>query len=127
NAALAITGEGSAQAASAILQFSQALQSDFKGSAQEINSLLDSAPRLAQAIQRAFGDGSKSLKELAKDGELSTDAILRALSGTGEEGRRLREEFAKIPPTVGQAFTELNNKILEYVGNNSKVTAASDA
>lgn len=125
NAALAITGEGSAQAASAILQFSQALQSDFKGSAQEINSLLDSAPRLAQAIQAAFGDGSKSLKQLAADSVLNTDTILRALAGVGEEGMKLRAEFAKLPPTVGQAFTLLNNEILIFIGNNNAANAAA--
>lgn len=127
NSALAITGEGSAQAASAILQFSQAVQSDFKASSQEINSLLDSAPRLAQALQRAVGDGSKSLKQLAADGDLSRDAVLRALSGMGEEGQRLREELNKIPPTVGQAFTQLNNAFLQYIGQSEAANMSTSA
>lgn len=127
NASLAITGEGSAQAASAILQFSQALQSDFKASAQEINSLLDSAPRLAIAIQNAFGDGTKSLKELSKEGIISTDGLLRALAGTGEEGKKLRAEFEKLPPTVGQAFTQLNNSFLQYIGQSEAANSSTSA
>lgn len=125
NAALAITGEGSAQAASAILQFSQALTSDFKASGAEINALLDSAPRLAQAIQRSFGDGSKSLKQLVQDGDLSRDQILRALSGIGEEGIKLREELSKLPPTVGQAFTQLDNAFLQFIGNSEAANAGA--
>lgn len=121
NLALAITGEGSAQAASAVLQFSQAISSDFKGSSQEINSLLDSAPRLAQAIQRSFGDGSKSLKQLAKDGELSSDGILKALGAIGAEGAKLRGEFENIGLTVGQAFTQLDNAFLKFIGQNQLV------
>lgn len=126
NQALAITGEGSAQAASAILQFTQAVASGFQGSGQEINALLDSAPRLAQALQRSFGDGQKSLKELAKNGELDLDTILKALSGTGEEGRRLREEFARLPPTVGQALTQVNNSLLTLVGTSTLVREGTD-
>lgn len=126
NQALAITGEGSAQAASAILQFTQAVASGFQGSGQEINALLDSAPRLAQALQRSFGDGSKSLKQLSQDGELDLDRILKALSGTGEEGRKLREEFAKLPPTVGQALTQVNNSFLNLVGTSDLVREGTD-
>lgn len=126
NQALAITGEGSAQAASAILQFTQAVASGFQGSGQEINALLDSAPRLAQALQRSFGDGQKSLKELSKEGALDLDVILKALSGTGEEGRKLREEFAKLPPTVGQALTQVNNSFLTLVGTSDLVRQGTD-
>lgn len=126
NQALAITGEGSAQAASAILQFTQAVASGFQGSGQEINALLDSAPRLAIALQRSFGDGQKSLKQLSKEGSLDLDTILKALSGTGEEGRKLREEFAKLPPTVGQALTQLNNSFLMLIGNSTAVREATD-
>lgn len=122
NQALSITGEGSAQAASAILQFTQAVASGFQASSQEINSLLDSAPRLAIALQRSFGDGSKSLKQLSADGELSLDVILKSLAAVGYQGEEIREEFAKIPVTVGQAFTKLNNAFLVFIGGNSEVS-----
>lgn len=125
--ALAITGEGSAQAASAILQFSQAVGSDFKASSQEINSLLDSAPRLAQAIQRSIGDGSKSLKQLAEAGQLSRKNVLEALSSIGGQGQQIAREFQKIPMTVGRAFTELNNSLVKFIGENGKVLAVTNA
>lgn len=127
NQALAITGEGSAQASSAILQFTQAVASGFKGSGQEINALLDSAPRLAQALQRSFGDGQTSLKQLAEKGKLDLDTILRALSGVGAEGQKLREEFSKLSPTVSQAFTQLNNAFLSFIGQNEAARQGASA
>lgn len=125
NKALAITGEGSAQASSAILQFTQAAASGFQASGQEINALLDSAPRLAQALQRSFGDGSKSLKKLAEDGDLSTESVLRALSSLSGQALILGEEFDKTQLTVGQAFTKLENSFLNFIGNNEDAQGAT--
>lgn len=125
NKALAITGEGSAQAASAILQFTQAAASGFKGSGQEINALLDSAPRLAIALQQSFGDGSKSLKELSKDGDLTTESVLRALSSISGQAQLLAEEFEKTEVTVGQAFTKLENSFLNFIGTSDSARTSS--
>lgn len=127
NAALAITGEGSAQASSAILQFTQAVASGFKASSQEINSLLDSAPRLAQALQRSFGDGRKSLKQLSADGELDLETILKSLSAVGAEGQKLRSEFQNLAPTVGQAFTQLDNSFLKFIGQSEAANAGASS
>lgn len=125
--ALAVTGEGAAQAQSAILQFSQAVQSDFKGSAQEINSLLDSAPRLAQALQKSFGDGSKSLKQLAKDGELSTEKVLRALEPLAAQAQEISGEFENIQLTVGQALTQLDNAFLRFIGQSDLAASGTSS
>ena len=125
--ALAVTGEGAAQSSSAILQFSQAIQSDFKGSAQEINSILDSAPRLAIAIQKSFGDGTKSLKQLAKDGELSTDSVLRALEPLADQAKEIASEFGNMEVTVGQALTRLDNAFLKLIGQSKLVSSGTSS
>ena len=121
NQALAITGEGSAQAQSAILQFTQAVSSGFKSSGQEINALLDSAPRLAKAIQQAFGDGSKSLKTLNEEGALSVEGVLTALEKLSGQGQLLSEEFDKTQLTVGQSLTNLENGFTQFIGTNETV------
>lgn len=125
--ALAVTGEGAAQSSSAILQFSQAISSDFKASAQEINSLLDSAPRLALAIQKSFGDGSKSLKKLAEDGELSTEGVLRALEPLAAQARQIGNEFGNMQITVGQALTQLDNALLQYIGRTDAIKSGTSS
>ena len=119
--ALAVTGEGSAQAQSAILQFSQAIQSDFKNSAQEINALVDSAPRLAIALQQSFGDGTKSLKKLGKEGVLSTESVLRALEPLASQAQEISSEFDNMSQTVGQAITQLDNAFLQLIGQSQLV------
>lgn len=125
NKALAITGEGSAQAASAILQFTQAAASGFQASGQEINALLDSAPRLAKAIQQSFGDGTTSLKELSKEGLLTTETVLKALSSLSGQAQLLDEEFGKTSLTVSQAFTQLETAFFSFIGTNDQVSAST--
>lgn len=127
NQALAITGEGSAQAASAVLQFTQAAASGFQASGQEINALLDSAPRLARVIQQSFGDGTTSLKQLSEEGQLSTEAIFRALEKTSGQAQILGEEFSKAELTVGQALNNLETAFTEFIGQNSAARGVTTA
>ncbi len=122
--ALAITGEGASQAQSAILQFTQAIQSDFKASAQEINSLQDSAPRVAKALKDAFESSGKSLKQMAEDGELSTEKVLDALQKMGPV---IEAEFQKMDTTVGGALTRLDNAFLRYIGHNDLVMSGTSS
>lgn len=125
NKALAITGEGSAQASSAVLQFTQAVASGFKASGQEINALLDSAPRVAKAIQQSFGDGTKSLKTLNEEGALSIEGVLRALENLSGQGQLISEEFERTELTVGQALTNLGTAFTEFIGTNEAVNAVT--
>lgn len=114
---LAITGETSLSAQAAIVQFTQALATDFEAAGQEIRSIQEQAPRLALALTRALGDGSKSLRQLVDEGAVSVEAIGRAFREGQPEFEILRKELEKIPPTTRQAFTELNNAFLKFIGN----------
>lgn len=125
NQALAITGEGSAQAASAVLQFTQAAASGFQSSGAEINTLLDTAPRLAKALQNSFGDGRKSLKQLSEEGSLSLDRIFLGLQKTSGQAQILQEEFDKTATTVGQALSNLKTSFTQFIGNNEGVSTAT--
>lgn len=125
--ALAITGETSAAAQGAMIQFTQAIGTNFEAAGQELRSLQEQAPRLTQALMRALGDGTKSLQTLKDEGLLTRQSVLNALSSMGEEGRRLREELLKIPPTTRQAFTQLSNSFLTYIGLSGEAQAATNA
>lgn len=116
--ALAITGETSASATAAMIQFTQAIGTNFEAAGQELRSLQEQAPRLTQALINAIGGGTKSLKQLKEEGKLSRESVLNALSGIGEEGRKLQDELAKVPLTVGQAFQQLDNAFLKFIGQN---------
>lgn len=122
SAALAITGETSASATGAMIQFTQAIGTNFEAAGQELRSLQEQAPRLTQALMKALGDGTKSLQQLKEEGKLTRESVLNALSGAGVEGRRLAEELAKVPLTVAQAFQRLDNAFLKFIGQSSEVS-----
>lgn len=126
-AALAITGETGASSTAAMIQFTQAIGTNFESAGQELRSIQEQAPRLAQALRNSFGDGTKSLQQLKEEGILTRDSVLRALGGMGEEGRKLAAELEKIPLTVGQAFTRLNNAFLKFIGQSAGVTKGTSA
>lgn len=109
--ALKVSGATGAEAASAILQLSQAFASGtLRG--DEFNSVNEAAPRLMQALADGIGVPVGALRKMAEEGQLTTavlaDALPRAL-GT------LREE-AKSVESIAGAYTVLKNNILEMVG-----------
>ena len=123
SSALAITGEASLSAQAALVQFTQAIGTNFQAAGQELRSLQEQAPRLTKALVDALGGGTKSLQTLKEEGKLTRESVLKALSGTSEAGRKLREEMAKIPVTIGQAFTKLDNAFLNFIGTNDNMQA----
>lgn len=118
---LAITGESSLSAQAAIVQFTQALATNFEASGQELRSIQEQAPRFALALQRSLGDGTKSLQQLKEEGLLTTETLGLALRRGTAEFVKLQEELKKIPPTTRQAFTELNNAFLIFIGQSEAV------
>lgn len=126
-AALAVTGETSESAGAAMVQFTQAIGTNFEAAGQELRSLQEQAPRLTKALMNAIGDGTQSLQQLKDAGKLSRESVLNALSGMGEEGKKLREELAKLPVTVGQSLTILNNEFFNLIGNSGSLNTATQA
>lgn len=123
--ALAITGETGASSTAAMIQFTQAIGTNFESAGQEIRSLQEQAPRLAQALANSLGDGTKSLKQLQQEGVLTRQSVLRALGDLSGEARVLAEELAKIPLTVGQALTRLDNAFLKFIGQTDAIKAGT--
>src|SRR5690606_28760965 len=59
-------------------------------------------------------DTTAQLRKFAADGKLTADLVTRAIE---TQQATLRAEFAKLPPTVGQAFTALRNATLLWIGD----------
>lgn len=125
--ALAITGESGASATAAMIQFTQAIGTNFEAAGQELRSLQEQAPRLTKALMDALGGGTKSLQQLKEEGLLTRESVLSALSGMGAEGQKLRAELEKVSLTVGQAFGRLDNAFLKYIGQSESVTAGTNS
>ena len=112
NQAIALTSQGAANDAAAILQFSQALGSGvLRG--DEFNSVMENSPGLAQALANGLQVPITALRGMAEAGELTADKLINAL---GKAAPEVASQFAQLPVTVGQAFTQLNNEFTRYIG-----------
>lgn len=118
---LALSGAGTQQAEAAILQFSQALASGvIRG--DEFNSVAENAPAAMDAFSRALGVGKGELRKLAAEGALTSDILIQALKEQSEE---VDKAFGKTESTISQAFTNLKNNVIVFVGQLNEATESS--
>lgn len=115
-------GDAGAQQA-ALLQLGQALSSGtLRG--DELNSILEQSPRLAQAIADAFGVPVGKLREMGKEGRLTSKELAQGLL---RQADKLNEEFERMPKTFSGSFTIIRNKIGQVVSGLNKSTRAAEA
>jgi len=112
NKTLTISGTSGASAQAALVQFGQGLASGtLRG--EELNSVLEQAPRLAQAIADGMDLPLGKLREVAKDGKITTEQILQALLG---QGYLIDQEFKLIEKTVKSVSYALNSQFTKALG-----------
>lgn len=100
------------EARNAIRQFNQALASGrFQG--DELRSVLENLPDLARIIAEELGVTIGQLRDLGAAGELTSDVLIRALSGAGDEVEALAQNQV---PTLGQAFSVLVDQVADLAG-----------
>lgn len=121
--AMAISG-GSAQGMqAALVQLGQGMASGvLRG--EELNSVMEQAPRLAQALADGLGVPIGALRRLGEQGELTSQRVVEALMNSAP---RLADEMAKSQTTVSQAFTVLGNATTRFMGDADQATGASKA
>lgn len=118
NKSLIVGGGGAAQNEAAILQFGQALASG-KLQGDELRSLLENAPRLTKALADGLGVATGSLKEMGKEGLLTSDVIIKALES---QSGVIDKEFSKMPVTIRGAFTYVENAFGKFIDNAGQKT-----
>ncbi|ARL36746.1 phage tail tape measure protein [Burkholderia pseudomallei] len=119
--AVALSGVSADTARLGIVQLGQAFASgQLRG--QDLKSVLEELPGVADAIARGMGKGTSELKALAEDGRLTVENLIDALKNAGSSTDAL---FGKVDMTVGQAMTRLQTEIIAYVGHANEATGAS--
>ncbi|KVV50167.1 phage tail tape measure protein [Burkholderia cepacia] len=119
--AVALSGVSADTARLGIVQLGQAFASgQLRG--QDLKSVLEELPGVADAIARGMGKGTSELKSLAEDGKLTVENLIDALKNAGSSTDGL---FGKVDMTVGQAMTRLQTEIVAYVGHANEATGAS--
>lgn len=112
NRALIVSGTSAQSAAAALTQLGQGFASGvLRG--EELNSILEQTPRLAQAIADGLGVSVGKLRQLGQEGRLTAESVFGALQS---QAGKLNDEFAKIPTTVSQAFQKVGNSVSVLIG-----------
>lgn len=112
NQTLAISGSSAQAADAAIIQLGQGLSAGaLRG--QEFNSVVEQAPRLAQALSDALGVNIGQLRGMAEQGELTSSVIVNALAS---QSKSIQDEFSKIEPTISGTIQKLTNSTTYMVG-----------
>lgn len=120
--AIAVSGTTAASAEAAIFQLGQGLASgQLRG--EELNSVLEQTPRLAQAIAEGLGYSVGELRALAEAGKLTSEKVFKALLSQTE---KINSEFNTLAPTFESATTQLNESIKRVLGEFSRATGGSE-
>lgn len=121
--AIQVSGGSAEGANAAITQLVQGLQSGvLRG--EEFNSIMEQAPRLARALADGLGVTTGKLREMSKEGRLTSEVVLNALQG---QASAVAAEFEKLPPTIGRALTNLSTQWTTYIGTVDQASGASAA
>lgn len=111
--------------AGALVQLGQGLSAGaLRG--EELNSVLEQTPRLAQAIQDGLIDlgvkGAENLRKLASEGRLTPELIVKAILS---QQQKLQKESTNIPDTIAGQFTRLSNVLLQFISDSSQANSAA--
>jgi len=107
SSALRVGGASTQEAASATLQFAQAMASG-KLSGDEFRSLAEASPRFMRALADGMGVPIEALKTMGTEGKLTADVVGNALI---KQLGALRDEAQQMPDTVGAAFQRMKNDV----------------
>lgn len=107
NKHLTLSGASGAGADAAVLQLTQALSAGvLRG--EELNSVLEQAPTIAQTIAEYMGVNIGKMRELASEGKITSDVVKNALFSAAEE---TNAKFAEIPMTFAQLWQSGMNAV----------------
>lgn len=118
---VALSGASAQAADASMVQFGQALASGtLRG--DELNSIMEQTPALAQAIARGLGVTIGQLRTMGAEGKLTSESVVRALEN---QKQKVDELSASLSVTSSQAMTAFNNSLTVTVGKLDEATTAS--
>ncbi|WP_443690421.1 phage tail tape measure protein [Pseudomonas sp.] len=119
--AMSASGVSAESASAALVQLGQAFASGvLRG--EELNSVMEQAPALANAIAAGMGVTVGELRTLGAAGTLTSKAVFNAILGQTEA---IDAAFAKAQTTIAHAFTTVQNSVTRTVGTMDQLTGVS--
>jgi len=123
NKAVQLSGVNAASAQAALVQLTQGLGSGtLRG--EELNSVLEQTGKLADVIAAGLGITRSQLRAYGEQGKITAQQVINALQSQRAE---VNAQFAQLPVTVGQAFTQLKNASLLLIGAFDQSAGATGA
>ena len=121
NQAIAISGTSASTAAAGLTQLGQAMGSGtLRG--DELNSILENMPRLADAIAAGMGITTDKLRGLGAEGKITSKELADALKS---QAAVVAEEFNRMTPTVAGGITVVRNHLMKFIGDMDQATGLS--
>ena len=106
---MALSGTSTQAAQAAMLQLTQGLSSGtLRG--EELNSVLEQTPMIAQTIADYLGMTTGEMRELASEGGLTAEVVKNAVLGAAEE---TNAAFEQMPMTWGQVWNTMKNMAIQ--------------
>lgn len=119
-----ISGSTGPAAEGAIIQFGQALSGNFSAAGQELSSIIEQAPALADAIAKSYGVTRGELKKLGEAGIITAAGVVNGLIRQGKEVDGL---FGKVNKTIGGTATTTGEALKLLIVDIDKTIGLSDA
>lgn len=116
-------GAAASEQAAGVLQLGQALGSGFL-QGDELRSIRENAPLLAEAIAKEFNTTIGGLKDLGSEGKLTSDRVFKAIL---EAGASIEAQFNATNATMADGFTRIKNALTEYVGIGGQASGVSQS
>lgn len=106
---MAISGASGASAQAALVQLTQGLASGILRG-EELNSVLEQTPMIAQTIAEYMGVTIGEMRELASEGKVTAEVVKNAMLGAAEE---TNAQFEQMPMTWAQVWTMFQNVAIQ--------------
>lgn len=102
-----VSGATAAEAANSMLQINQAMASN-RLQGDELRSVLEGAPMLAQKIAEYMGVTTGEMRDLASQGKITSKVIKNALFGAADE---INKRFEEMPLLFSQRWEQIKNTV----------------
>lgn len=100
-----VGGASQTEQSSAMLQLTQAMSSG-RLQGDEFRSIMENAPMIADAIAKYTGKSKGALKEMSKDGEITSDVIKNAMFMATDD---INAKFKTMPMTFADVWNKIKN------------------
>lgn len=118
---VALSGSASQESAAGMLQFAQAMGSG-RLQGDELRSVMENMPQLAKILVDAAGGSMAQFREMAKNGELTTEWMVNAIKKALPE---MEAMAAGMPITIGMAVNDFKTSASQYIATVDAATGSS--